>query len=193
MKAANDDIYAEHNTQSTTPFSVVPSNVPACAVLEKALWRHQMETFSALLAFCAGNSPVTGEFPAQWPVTRSFDAFFNLRLNKPSSKQSWGWWFETPSHSLWCHCNDYQLCHLTHRFVRFLTKIYSNVHSQKIIVKCKECFSLSIPLKQRIYLGIEEYLFREFRNGVAGGGHCSTRIQPAQMHWVLKHTHRLIN
>ena len=38
-------------------------------------WRHQMETFSALLAICAGNSPVTGEFPAQRPVTRSFDVF----------------------------------------------------------------------------------------------------------------------
>ena len=36
-------------------------------------WRHQMETFSALLAICAGNSPVTGEFPAQRPVERSFD------------------------------------------------------------------------------------------------------------------------
>ena len=35
-------------------------------------WRHQMETFSALLAICAGNSPVTGEFPAQRPVTQSF-------------------------------------------------------------------------------------------------------------------------
>ena len=41
-------------------------------------WRHQMETFSALLAFCAGNSPVTGEFPAQRPVKRSFDVFFDL-------------------------------------------------------------------------------------------------------------------
>ena len=36
-------------------------------------WRHQMETYSALLAICAGNSPVTGEFPAQRAVTRSFD------------------------------------------------------------------------------------------------------------------------
>ena len=35
-----------------------------------------METFSALLALCAGNSPVTGEFPSQRPVTRSFDIFF---------------------------------------------------------------------------------------------------------------------
>ena len=50
-------------------------------------WRHHMETFSALLALCAGNSPVTGEFPAQRPVTRSFDVFFDLRLNKRLGKQ----------------------------------------------------------------------------------------------------------
>ena len=50
-------------------------------------WRHQMETFSALLATCAGNSPVPGEFPAQRPVTRSFDVFFDLHLNKRLSKQ----------------------------------------------------------------------------------------------------------
>ena len=64
-----------------------------------------METFSALLAICAGNSPVPGEFPAQRPVTRSFDVFFDLRLNKRLSKQSWGWWFETLSPPLWCHRN----------------------------------------------------------------------------------------
>ena len=69
-------------------------------------WHHQMETFSALLALCAGNSPVPDEFPAQRPVTWSFDVFFDLCLNKRSSKQSWGWWFQTPSCSLWCHCND---------------------------------------------------------------------------------------
>ena len=47
-----------------------------------------METFSALLALFAGNSPVTGEIPAQRPVTRSFDVFFDLRLNKQLSKGS---------------------------------------------------------------------------------------------------------
>ena len=47
-----------------------------------------------------------GEFPAQRPVTRSFDVFFDLRPNKRLSKQSWGWWFETPSRSLCRHCND---------------------------------------------------------------------------------------
>ena len=70
-----------------------------------AWWRHQMETFSVLLALCAGNSLVSGEFHAQRPVTRSFDVFFDLRLNKRVSKQWWGWWFDTPSHPLWCHCN----------------------------------------------------------------------------------------
>ena len=70
-----------------------------------AWWRNQMETFSALLALCAGNSPVTGEFPAQRPVTRGSDVFFDLRLNKQLIKQSWGWWFETPSRSLWLHNN----------------------------------------------------------------------------------------
>ena len=68
-------------------------------------WRHQMETFSALLAICARNSPVTGEFPAQRPVTPSFDGFFDLRPNKRLSKQSWGWWFETYLPPLWRHSN----------------------------------------------------------------------------------------
>ena len=45
-----------------------------------------METLSALLAICVGNSPVTDEFPAQRPVTRSFDVFFDLRLNKRLNK-----------------------------------------------------------------------------------------------------------
>ena len=51
-------------------------------------WRHQMETFSPLLAICVGNSPVSGEFPAQRPATQSFDVFFDQRLNKRLSKQT---------------------------------------------------------------------------------------------------------
>ena len=50
-----------------------------------------METFSALLAISVGDSPVIGEFPAQRPVMRSFDVFFDLHLNKWLSKQSGGW------------------------------------------------------------------------------------------------------
>ena len=55
-----------------------------------------METFSALPAICAGNSPVPREIPAQRPVTRNFDVFFDLRPNKLLSKHSysWGWLFE---------------------------------------------------------------------------------------------------
>ena len=64
-----------------------------------------MERFSALLAICVGNSSVPGEIPAQRPETQSFDVFFDLRLNKRLSKQSRGWWFETPSRPLWSHCN----------------------------------------------------------------------------------------
>ena len=71
------------------------------------------ENISPLMALCVGNSPVTGEFPSQRPVTRSFDALFDLHLlNKRLSKQTWGWWFETPSCSLWRHCNGNSDCHI---------------------------------------------------------------------------------
>ena len=59
-------------------------------VEHKAWWQHQMETFSALPAFCEGNSPVSG----------------GVFLNKQLSKQSRHWLFETPLHPLWHHCND---------------------------------------------------------------------------------------
>ena len=65
-------------------------------------WHHQMQTLSALLAICEGNSPVTGEFR----MTQSFDVFLDLRLNKRLSKPSRCRWFQTPLRSLWRHCND---------------------------------------------------------------------------------------
>ena len=68
-------------------------------------WPHQMETFSALLTLCDGNPLVTGGFPPQRQVTRRFDVFFGMRLNKRLNKQSRRRWFQTPSHSLWRHCN----------------------------------------------------------------------------------------
>ena len=46
------------------------------------------ETFSALLAICAVNSPVTGEFPARRPLTQSLDIYFDMRLNKRLSIQA---------------------------------------------------------------------------------------------------------
>ena len=56
-------------------------------------------------------SPVTGEFPSPRPVTRSFDVFFDLRLSKRMSKQWRRRWFDTPSHSLWRHCNGAESAH----------------------------------------------------------------------------------
>ena len=82
-------------------------------------WHHQMETFSMLLALCAGNSLVTGEFPAQRPVMWSFDVSFDLCLNEQLLKQSWGWWFETPSRSLWRHCNEMWYFHCFWHVISF--------------------------------------------------------------------------
>ena len=94
-------------------------------------WRHQMETFSALLALCAGNSPVTGEFAAQRPVTRSFEVSFDLCLNKRLSKQSWGWWFETPSRSLWRHRNvfDQNIVQQNVFITSYFTHVYTGLTS----------------------------------------------------------------
>ena len=61
-----------------------------------------MEIFSALLAFCAGNSLVTGEFPAQRPVTRGFDVFYDLRLNKRLSNNR-------EAGDLWRHRGHYDV------------------------------------------------------------------------------------
>ena len=64
--------------------------------LTSVRWRHQMGSFSALLGLCEGNSPVIGGFPSQRPVTRNYDVFFDLRLDKRLRKQSRRRWFETP-------------------------------------------------------------------------------------------------
>ena len=68
-------------------------------------WRHQMETFPRYWPFVR-ESTIYGGFPSQRPVTRSFDVFPDLRPKKRLSKQSRRRWFETPSRSLWRHCND---------------------------------------------------------------------------------------
>ena len=70
---------------------------------ESSWWRHQNGN---IFRVTDPLSPVTGEFPSQRPVTRSFDAFFDLRLNKRLKKHSRRWWFEMPSRLLWRHCND---------------------------------------------------------------------------------------
>ena len=81
--------------------SLFESNVDWCVSVDHyhwltTWWHHQMETFSMLLVICKGNPPVTGGFPSQRPVTRSFDVCFDLRLNKWLSTQWRRWWFEMP-------------------------------------------------------------------------------------------------
>ena len=98
------EITSEHVISTLGWFSRVRLLATQCHI---AWWRHQMETFSALLALCAGNSPVTGAFPAQGPVTRSFDvSLICAWINSWVNNREWGWWFETPSRSLWRPCNE---------------------------------------------------------------------------------------
>ena len=80
------------------------SQTPSAWWLPPRWWRNKLETFSALLALCEGNTSVTSGSPSQRPVTRSFDVFFDLHLTKRLCKQSRCRWFEMPSCSLWCHC-----------------------------------------------------------------------------------------
>ena len=104
-------------------------------------WRHQMKTLSASLVLCAWNSPVTGEFPTQRPVTRSFDVVFDLRLYKRLSKQSWGWWSETTSCSLWRHCN--LKCEIRRvLYVKHLSTAWISNGIQWYMV---ECYYISVP------------------------------------------------
>ena len=96
--------FVEHNRgNKVNTISRDALTLPSLYYHQKSLWRHQMETFSALLPICAGNSPVTGEFPTQRPVTRSFNVFFAQRLNQQLSNGNTG--VETPSRSLWRHSN----------------------------------------------------------------------------------------
>ena len=77
---------------------------------------------------CGEFLPVFGEFPAQRPVTRSFDVFFDLRVNKRLSKQSGGWWFETLSRSLWRHRNVNAILNDFFRWMNNLFRVKLNVH-----------------------------------------------------------------
>ena len=102
-----------HGDANGTLWPILEIHIPGQICIFNAWWRLQIETFPALLAICALNSPV---FPAQRPVTQSFNVFFDLRLNKRLSKQSWGWRFETSSHPVWRrHCNGTRWGRLSYR------------------------------------------------------------------------------
>ena len=116
-------------------------------------------------------------FPRNWPfvrgihrsrwiphthrsVTRSFDVFFDVCLNKRLSKQPWGWWFETPSWSLWRQCNDITV--LVERRVLSVTTLLGFNGSQTIYVKycCEENVScLHIAVQLFIYVSEPNQIF----------------------------------
>ena len=87
-----------------------------------------------------------GEFPTQRPVTRSFDVYFDLRPDKRSSKQLWGWWFETLLHSLWRHRNAF-----SNRAV--FMQVWATPHAARISQECSTNLTInsvlwpSIPLR----------------------------------------------
>ena len=144
-------------------------------------WRHQMETFSASLAICAGNSPVPGEYPSQRPVTRSFDVFFDLRLNKRLSKQSWDWWFETLLRPLWRRCNAkinifwsigftvdcngqrQQVCYIENvaTCIGFLTGIDADISSCFVILKQPATLQ---AYRLKVYISIFLFCIDQIRN-----------------------------
>ena len=121
------------------------------ADLPHTRWRYQMETFSALLALCEGNPPVTGEFPKQRPVTRSFDALFDLCLNKRLSKQSWGWWFEMPSRPLWRHCDELRYVSGNMHIILLL---YGHVILNTFLELCNSLCKMLLRRTQRMFLHI---------------------------------------
>ena len=101
-------VYFGENCCSNTQLfenPTIKTQLNQCQYQSNSWWCHQMETFSTLLAICAGNSPVSSEFPTQRPVTRSFDIFFDLRLGEQLNKHSWDWWLETPLRPLWRQSN----------------------------------------------------------------------------------------
>ena len=65
-------------------------------------WKH----FPRYWSFVRGihRSPLNSPHKGQWRGALMFSLI--CAVNKRLSKQSWGWWFETQSHSLWHHCND---------------------------------------------------------------------------------------
>ena len=138
-----------------------------------AWWRHQMETFSALLAICAGNSPVPGDFPTQRPVTRSFEVYFDLCPNKRLSKQLWDWWFETQSWPLIRHCNE---CVIEVQCDRWILFKY-----------CRKRFHVMPSLYNKTYKTLDTYVPQEFTFETADQYLCHHKktLRHYELKWMI--------
>ena len=97
-------------------------------------WRHQTEAFPRYWPFVRWihRSPVNSPHKGQWRGALIFSLI--CALNKLLSKQSWGWWFGTPSRSLWCHCNEIMYPCRTVSYCAVIIVIY-NVTENAISVK----------------------------------------------------------
>ena len=150
--------------------------------LKFSWWRHQTEAFSTLLALCEGNIPVTGRFPSQRPVTRSFAVFFDLRLNKRLSKQSRRLWFEAPSRLLWHHC---KVINVTGQYTgsgHFAPKDRCSANIWEKIPIFFPKFIESFYFYDIIYLTAQRSLYKKIRSVL---GHES--ISESCIHWLLRY------
>ena len=88
--------------------------------------RHRVRcpvSFASMMTSSNGNifratGHLCGEFTGhRWiPRKKASDAelwWFLWLVYKRLSKQLWSWWFETPSYTLWHHCNGLVICALT--------------------------------------------------------------------------------
>ena len=94
--------------------------VTIVSLIEIFMMTSSNENIFRVTGHLCGEFTGPGEFPTQKPVTRSFDVYFDLRPNKWLSKQSWGWWFETLSCSLWRHRNDRNAIHVANTWNNYV-------------------------------------------------------------------------
>ena len=130
-------------------------------------WKHLPRHWPFI---CAGNSSVLRWIPTKWPVMRSFDVFFDLRPNIRLSKQSWGWWFETPSRQLWRLCIFKKIFTLiplsrspsTKNPIRNNQQLYPNLNVVSFGWSMYEtsryrCRAISMTFTQRLPTGCKHY------------------------------------
>ena len=116
-----------------------------------------------------------GEFPTQRPVTRNFDVFFDLRLNKRLSKQSYVWWFETLSCPLWRHCNVINCFYTIGREYR---REWNGYH--KCWISLSTCSRHNCQVNCDLITGVHNQLWRHQQH--------TTRPSEVQYQWVKIYT-----
>ena len=113
------------------------------------------------------------------------DVFFDLRLNKRLSKHWWGWWFETPSCSLWRHCNEHTWLNLAHLIVIIIRicvlPYWGEIHKGQVVNEfIADSFLILWNFDIRIcFIDIYHYINDDCLSGVSGVLFTTTGIT----HW----------